>query len=182
MRDHFGLPIGREELHAQAVEWSVTRGSRSGRVAWQFIQDLAGRLGMAAEGGLMARIEHIEAGFYRIPLEIPLTDSTHGEMLAFELNTVRLRDGDGAEGVGYTYTCGRNGAAIDAILRRDLPEQLLGQEAERIEAIWLRLWWGQHYGGRGGPAVLAQSAVDMALWDLRGAAAGAAALDAARRV
>jgi len=44
--DHFGLRITREELHAQAVEWSVTRGSRSGRVAWQFIQDLAGRLGM----------------------------------------------------------------------------------------------------------------------------------------
>ncbi|HYF08437.1 MAG TPA: DUF815 domain-containing protein, partial [Acetobacteraceae bacterium] len=44
---HFGLPIGQEELRAQAVEWSVTRGARSGRVAWQFIQDLAGRLGVA---------------------------------------------------------------------------------------------------------------------------------------
>lgn len=43
---HFGLPIGTEELHAQAVEWSVTRGGRSGRVAWQFILDLAGRLGV----------------------------------------------------------------------------------------------------------------------------------------
>ena len=68
----------------------------------------------------MAGIEAIEAGFYRIPLEVPLTDSTHGEMLAFELNTVRLRDADGAEGVGYTYTCGRNGAAVDAILSRDI--------------------------------------------------------------
>ncbi len=43
-----GLPIGAEELRAQANEWSVTRGARSGRVAWQFIQDLAGRLGVAA--------------------------------------------------------------------------------------------------------------------------------------
>ena len=34
-----------DRLRAEAVEWSVTRGSRSGRVAWQFIQDLAGRLG-----------------------------------------------------------------------------------------------------------------------------------------
>jgi uncharacterized protein len=42
------LPIGTEQLHAEANEWSVTRGARSGRVAWQFIQDLAGRLGMAA--------------------------------------------------------------------------------------------------------------------------------------
>ena len=42
------LPIEPEALHAQAVEWSVTRGSRSGRVAWQFIQDLAGKLGVSA--------------------------------------------------------------------------------------------------------------------------------------
>src|SRR5262249_48831284 len=42
---HFGLEIEPEQLHAAANEWSVTRGARSGRVAWQFIQDLAGRLG-----------------------------------------------------------------------------------------------------------------------------------------
>jgi predicted AAA+ superfamily ATPase len=42
---HFGLDVPVEQLHAEAVEWSVTRGGRSGRVAWQFIQDLAGRLG-----------------------------------------------------------------------------------------------------------------------------------------
>jgi predicted AAA+ superfamily ATPase len=41
--DAFGLPVTREALHAAAVEWSVTRGGRSGRVAWQFIQDMAGR-------------------------------------------------------------------------------------------------------------------------------------------
>jgi predicted AAA+ superfamily ATPase len=39
-----GLDVPPERLRAEAVEWSVTRGSRSGRVAWQFIQDLAGRL------------------------------------------------------------------------------------------------------------------------------------------
>ncbi len=42
---HYGLPIAAEDLRAQANEWSMTRGARSGRVAWQFIQDLAGRLG-----------------------------------------------------------------------------------------------------------------------------------------
>ncbi|MEI8395649.1 MAG: ATP-binding protein [Rhodospirillaceae bacterium] len=42
---YFGLDLSAEELHARAVEWSVTRGARSGRVAWQFIQDLAGELG-----------------------------------------------------------------------------------------------------------------------------------------
>ena len=43
---HFKLkPPGMEELEREALEWSMTRGARSGRVAWQFVQDLAGRLG-----------------------------------------------------------------------------------------------------------------------------------------
>jgi len=42
---HYGLNIDAETLRAQALEWATTRGSRSGRVAWQFTQDLAGRLG-----------------------------------------------------------------------------------------------------------------------------------------
>lgn len=42
---YFDLTVPTAQLRAEAVEWSVTRGSRSGRVAWQFIQDVAGRLG-----------------------------------------------------------------------------------------------------------------------------------------
>jgi hypothetical protein len=42
----YKLPVSQEVLRAAAVEWSVTRGGRSGRVAWQFIQDMAGRLGV----------------------------------------------------------------------------------------------------------------------------------------
>src|SRR5260370_34733081 len=42
---HYGLDLPPGQLRADASEWSITRGSRSGRVAWQFIQDLAGRLG-----------------------------------------------------------------------------------------------------------------------------------------
>ena len=45
----FAIEISREQLEAEANEWSVTRGSRSGRVAWQFIQDLAGRAGRRIE-------------------------------------------------------------------------------------------------------------------------------------
>lgn len=41
---HYGLDDPSIDLKAEAVEWSVTRGARSGRVAWQYIQDLAGRL------------------------------------------------------------------------------------------------------------------------------------------
>ncbi|MFB9952150.1 ATP-binding protein [Rhizobium puerariae] len=42
--DHFDLGLDRETLHTQALEWATTRGGRSGRVAWQYIQGLAGRL------------------------------------------------------------------------------------------------------------------------------------------
>jgi predicted AAA+ superfamily ATPase len=42
---YYGLDLPAETLRAEAKEWSITRGGRSGRVAWQYIQDLAGRLG-----------------------------------------------------------------------------------------------------------------------------------------
>jgi uncharacterized protein len=47
---HFGLAIAPDELRREALEWATTRGSRSGRTAWQYIQDLAGRLGTRLEG------------------------------------------------------------------------------------------------------------------------------------
>ncbi|HVV92026.1 MAG TPA: ATP-binding protein [Hyphomicrobiales bacterium] len=47
---HFGLKPDPDTLRAEALEWATTRGARSGRVAWQFVQDLAGRLGVAIAG------------------------------------------------------------------------------------------------------------------------------------
>ena len=43
--EFYGLDIPKDDLRKRAVEWSITRGSRSGRVAWQFIQEIAGELG-----------------------------------------------------------------------------------------------------------------------------------------
>ncbi len=47
---HFGIKMDDAELEREALEWSTTRGSRSGRVAWQFTQELAGRLGVRLTG------------------------------------------------------------------------------------------------------------------------------------
>src|SRR5690242_10325293 len=47
---YYKIPAGADELRHEALEWSTTRGSRSGRVAWQFIQDFAGRLGVKLSG------------------------------------------------------------------------------------------------------------------------------------
>ena len=41
---HFSISADREEVRREALEWSATRGARSGRVAWQYVQDLAGRM------------------------------------------------------------------------------------------------------------------------------------------
>jgi L-alanine-DL-glutamate epimerase-like enolase superfamily enzyme len=117
--------------------------------------------------GAMATIKEIQADLYRIPLPVALSDSTHGTIRDFELITARVRDADGAEGVGYTYTVGAGGAAVQTLLTRDLAPLLAGRDAERIESLWQAMWWALHYGGRGGAQVLAISAVDIALWDLR---------------
>jgi uncharacterized protein len=47
---YFGIKLDEAELEREALEWSTTRGSRSGRVAWQFTQELAGRLGVRIKG------------------------------------------------------------------------------------------------------------------------------------
>src|SRR4029079_9096407 len=120
----------------------------------------------------MPEISSLEAGYYRVPLPTVLTDSMHGLMRDFEIVTIRLRDKDGAEGTGYTFTVGRNGGAIHDIVKREIAEIITDCDADRIEWIWNKLWWALHYGGRGGPSVLAISALDIALWDLKAKRAG----------
>lgn len=115
----------------------------------------------------------LESALYRVPLAVPLSDSTHGEIPSFELITVRIRDDQGLEGLGYTYTVGVAGLAIQALIERYLEPDLVGQDPGRIEHLWKRMWWRLHYSGRGGTASFAISAVDIALWDLCGKRQGA---------
>jgi len=112
-------------------------------------------------------ISSIQAGHYRIPLPVVLSDSTHGEMTSFELITVRLNTDSGEQGVGFTYTTGIGGAAILSLVERELAPVLLGSEEDRIEKLWETMWWRLHYVGRGGLAAFAMSTIDIALWDLK---------------
>ena len=118
-------------------------------------------------------IREVRADHYCIPLPVALSDSTHGTIRSFELVTARVRDDEGAEGTGYTYTVGAGGAAVHALVARDLAPVLVGRDADRIESLWQTMWWALHYGGRGGAQSLAMSAVDIALWDLRARRQGA---------
>lgn len=47
--EHFGIAVADDELRRDALEWATTRGARSGRVAWQYVQDLAGRTGTSTD-------------------------------------------------------------------------------------------------------------------------------------
>lgn len=113
-------------------------------------------------------IDRIQTDHYRIPLPVVLSDSTHKEITHFELITARVTTTDGVEGLGYTYTVGRGGAAVHALIARDIAEILDGTDEGRIEHCWREMWWGLHWVGRGGPVAFAISAVDIALWDILG--------------
>ena len=120
----------------------------------------------------MAEIESIGVKRFNLPLAEVLTDAKHGDHTHFELVTATLRLEDGSEGTGYTYTGGRGGRAIAAMIEHDLAPFLIGKEATQVEDLYDGMQWHVHYVGRGGIASFAISAVDIALWDLRCRAAG----------
>lgn len=81
--------------------------------------------------------------------------------------TATIRLADGTEGTGYTYTGGRGGHAIKAMIERDLTPFLCGKDAGSVEALYEAMQWHMHYVARGGIASFAISALDIALWDIR---------------
>lgn len=125
-----------------------------------------------AKGERLAHIEAIVLRHFEIPLDEVLVDAMHGEHTHFELITATIRDADGAEGTGYTYTGGRGGRAVLAMLAHDLKPFLLGREASHVEALHDAMQNHVHYVGRGGVVSFAISALDIALWDLQGKRVG----------
>ena len=120
----------------------------------------------------MSLIDTVTVRHFKVPLAEVLTDAKHGDHTHFELVTATVRTADGAEGTGYTYTGGRGGRAIVAMIEHDLAPFLVGKDAADIEALYDAMQWHVHYVARGGIASFAISAVDIALWDIRCKAAG----------
>lgn len=120
----------------------------------------------------MAAITDIRVRLFDVPLAEVLTDAKHGDHTHFELITATVTLADGTEGTGYTYTGGRGGRAIAALIEHDLTPFLIGRDAETVEDLYDAMQWHVHYVARGGIASFAISAVDIALWDLRGKARG----------
>ena len=111
-------------------------------------------------------IERLEIAQYRLPLEA-MGDAGHGTIDGEDLITVELH-ADGLVGHGYTYTIGRGGRAVRAVLEHDLAALLVGRDATDIQGLWDLMWQRLLFVGRGGVTAFAMAAVDVALWDLRG--------------
>jgi len=113
-------------------------------------------------------ITDAKAKLFRVPLKETMSDAKHGAHTHFELITVTLRTADGVEGTGYTYTGGRGGKAVLALVEQDLLPFVQGRDALEIDRLYDEMWWHIHYVGRGGITAFAMSAVDIALWDMKG--------------
>jgi len=103
----------------------------------------------------MSIITKINICRYALPLAEVLTDAKHGDHTHFELITATITTDDGFSGTGYTYTGGRG-------------DYLVGQNADDIDSLYDQMQWHLHYVARGGIASFAISAVDIALWDIKG--------------
>ena len=120
----------------------------------------------------MPTIDAIETRLYNVPLAEVLVDAKHGAHTYFELICATVHLSDGSTGTGYSYTGGRGGQSVAAMIRHDLTPFLLGRDGADVEALNEAMGWHMHYVARGGIAAFAQSAVDIALWDIRGKATG----------
>ena len=120
----------------------------------------------------MGKIVSVDTHLFNVPLDEILVDAKHGDHTHFQLITSTITLDSGETGTGYTYTGGKGGHAIKAMIEHDLTPFLTGQDAGEVEALYEAMQWHLHYVARGGIASFAISAVDIALWDLRGKITG----------
>ena len=90
----------------------------------------------------LSEIASVDARLFRIPLAEVLVDAKHGDHTHFELITATVHLTDGRHGTGYTYTGGKGGHAILAMIEHDLAPFLIGKNADRQHTVieWAALW------------------------------------------
>ncbi len=114
----------------------------------------------------MARIERIELRMVDLKPKVKRTDAIQS-FVSQETPIVTITDSDGATGTGYSYTIGTGGSSVMRLLADHLAPVLIGEDADRIEAIWHKLEFHTHATTIGAISALALAAIDTALWDLR---------------
>ena len=115
---------------------------------------------------MAVRIEQVEILMVDLRPKVVRTDAIQS-FVSQETPIVRIRDSDGAEGVGYSYTIGTGGHSVIELLARHLAPRLIGRDPEMIEQIFRLLHFSTHATAVGAITSLALCAIDTALWDLR---------------
>ena len=116
---------------------------------------------------MSTRITSVDCKLFRVPLPEVMNDAKHGDHTHFELITSTITLEDGSTGTGYTYTGGKGGNSIKAMVDYDIAPALIGKEGTDVEGIYDFMEWHMHYVGRGGIVSFAVSTIDIALWDIR---------------
>ena len=133
---------------------------------------VADRMNLGVRGEeFEVKIVKAEAFLCDIAVETVRTDAIQS-FAKQETIFVDIETEDGLAGTGYSYTIGTGGTAVLRLLKADLLEHLIGEDARQVEAIWRKLFWATHATAVGAITSLALAAVDVALWDIRCKAAG----------
>jgi L-alanine-DL-glutamate epimerase-like enolase superfamily enzyme len=114
----------------------------------------------------MSKIVAAEIHLVDLQPTVPRSDAIQA-FESQETPIVVLKDSDGREGVGYTYTIGTGGSSIVALLKDHLLPKLLGRDSDEIESIWFDLARSINALRVGAVAALSLAVIDTALWDLR---------------
>lgn len=120
---------------------------------------------------MTATVTACRAWLVDLPVETVRTDAMQA-FLKQETIFVEIHTDDGASGMGYSYTIGTGGTAVLAMLNDYLLPQLIGLDAEAVEAVWRTLYDATRATAVGAITSLALAAVDTALWDRRCRVAG----------
>ena len=108
-------------------------------------------------------------------LSVPFVDPPKTGFLTLEnidLLVVEVETKSGVVGTGHLHPLAGGMRTLDTCIHEMLKPLLIGEDANEVEALWQKMWQATFIQGRMGITVMAQSALDMALWDAKGQAAG----------
>src|SRR5438552_7571110 len=122
------------------------------------------------------RIIQVESQLLRLPLSRPITSlggsDTDSRLDHVFVLVVYLDTDAGHRGLGFAYALGGGGRALKAITDDDLAPLVVGEDPLDHERLVAKVYWRLQTIGRSGLLTQAYSAVDLALWDLKGKIAG----------
>jgi L-alanine-DL-glutamate epimerase-like enolase superfamily enzyme len=119
------------------------------------------------EDGDMMKIDKVEAAMYRIPPAVPWEDATH-VVSDVEYVVTTVTTDDGLTGIGWSYTSGIGGTAVEALINDYLAHMLTGRDVRNIEGTWEFMMAQVQRCGPGGLNTSAIASIDIALWDIWG--------------